>query len=456
MEIEGRRLQRHWLVTPLRMTLLLLAIFYGIACFAIITGAPSYAPVSLGTAIVQAGSLPLILAAFFGFCGILGGSLHSAGARALMDRAFGVEPLEDEHWIAKRVHDFAQQLDLPPPAVGVMDTANAYAVGVSVNDAAVVIGKPLIETLDSEELDAVIGHELGHIATGDMRRMQMAEGYQSMFVAFVGGVVVMTVNRVVRTRLGQFLGYMFARLTRQSLFLGTELMVKQLSRRREYYADAVGALLTSREAMVGALRKLHDLPAEKQATREYGHLMLRGGSFSHLLATHPSLHERVSAIETGSYITQVLARAGRVRNAPETPVEATAGTGPAVAEDATAAPQIAEEIAPPEPAPAEGMPAEPQVAEPALALAEVATIATPLAEDIARTPPIEFETPDVEQARGAREIRDWELQRAAAATSAALVLQGASLLFDLLMALWPLSLLAAAAIGFFTTLAWLS
>ena len=125
---------------------------------------------------------------------------------------------------------------------------------------------------------------------------------------FVGMTAVATVagtsmasNRQ-NAALGRMFGQLIGQLGRWILSLGGELMVKGLSRNREYYADAVGAALTSPAAMISALKKLHEIPAEAtEAEQNYGYLMFKG-EWGWLLATHPTLEQRVKALEDGSYI----------------------------------------------------------------------------------------------------------------------------------------------------------
>ena len=227
-----------------------------------------------------------------------------------MSKAFGVTYLEPDHGITERVHGLARQLDLPPPIVGIMSAANAFAVGSDPNDSAVVLGQPLISRLSDDELDAVIGHELGHIAYGDMQSMQRTMGYQRMFVGLTSLTVFLAFQLGARTRQGAYLGYLYGRLLRHTLFFLTELALKGLSRRREYYADAVGAILTSPQAMQGALNKIHTMGGEPvKEEKRFGHLMFRGRARGHPFATHPSLQERCRALQTEEYIRKTLRKA---------------------------------------------------------------------------------------------------------------------------------------------------
>jgi Zn-dependent protease with chaperone function len=142
----------------------------------------------------------LAIAVVIGVIGLLCGLNYTSSAQAKAAEDFGPSILPCDHWLSQRVGVLAERLSLPRPAVGAMTTCNAYAVGKDPDHAAVVLGQPLIQALASEELDAVIGHELGHIASGDMQKMQMAVGFQSVFKFIfnaVGEILATTLCRMV-------------------------------------------------------------------------------------------------------------------------------------------------------------------------------------------------------------------------------------------------------------------
>jgi len=238
------------------------------------------------------------------------GYRFNSSAAATIGGEFNIRQLDDNHPLTQRVHHFAKKLDLPLPTVAVTDVVNAFAVGSSMNKAMVVLGVPLARHLSPEELDAVIGHELGHIVSGDMRQMQFAEGYQRMFgevFHFTGRLVGQMGASMASSRssaaLGQMMGNTVAFLGRALLNLGGEVMVKGLSRSREYYADAIGASLTSPAAMAGALDKLSTLSAdETPAESEYSYMMFRGGSLRWIFSTHPAMEKRKAALEKRTHL----------------------------------------------------------------------------------------------------------------------------------------------------------
>lgn len=244
------------------------------------------APVGIGVG-VAAGSL------FGGFLavpiwGTVWGMVGLGRQRENAVREHDITLLNENDPLAQRVHALAAQLGLSTrPWVGVMPHNNAYAIGSSANNAMVVIGQPLIDNLTEAEVDAIIGHELGHIASNDMRRMGLARSFQNSLVWYLG--FSETVQRWGRWILTWF----------------SELLVLRLSRKREYWADAAGAALTSKEDMIAALEKLHKGPELSDFERNYARLMFRGIASGSLFSTHPTLEERKTALQRETYLRRI-------------------------------------------------------------------------------------------------------------------------------------------------------
>lgn len=197
--------------------------------------------------------------------------------------------------LAQRVHTLAGNLGLPvKPWVGVMPHNNAYAIGSNPKNALVVIGQPLINNLTENEVNAIIGHELGHVANNDMRRMGFARSFQNSLVWYLGFS-----NTI------QGWGRWF-------LTWASELFVLRLSRKREYWADAVGAVLTSKEAMISALEKLHNQPSLSDFEQANARLMFRGFASGSMFSTHPTLEQRKQALQKETYIKRLSALQGVV------------------------------------------------------------------------------------------------------------------------------------------------
>jgi heat shock protein HtpX len=248
------------------------------------------------------GGLPIIIGIVLSILAVMYGTGFVAKAKSQVGSLFGVQYLAADHWLTQRVGAKAAALGMRPPAVGVINVNNAFAIGTR-KDAAVVIGVPLAKALTSDELDAVIGHELGHILSNDMHRMQFAEGFQVMLGNVLGVITSVAVRIIARyDRSGAVIGNSLGILARRSVFVGSELVVKGISRSREFHADAIGASVTSPEAMIGALEKLHDLPTKPtRLETQYGYLMFRGARLGLLFSTHPPLQRRVAALRSGSH-----------------------------------------------------------------------------------------------------------------------------------------------------------
>jgi heat shock protein HtpX len=259
----------------------------------------------------------LWIAAFLAIGGLLLGIARNINAKLIVGQAFNVSYVSATHPIAQRVHALADRLDLPRPEVGIMAAANAYAVGENAQQAAVILGLPLIKGLQSDELDAVIGHELGHIASGDMNRMQMALGYQSFFDGIcrvIGFVFDLALSMAAHAgprhagavAIGSAISKLLVSLTQVTVFFVSSTCISAMSRRREFYADAVGAMLTTTDAMQRALTKLYHLgEASQDSERAHQALMIRGAWLSDLWSTHPMLNARIEALAGKTYIVRL-------------------------------------------------------------------------------------------------------------------------------------------------------
>lgn len=243
-------------------------------------------PVGIGFG-VAAGS------AFGGFLavplwGTVWGMIGLGRQRENAVKTHGITLVEGEHPLAQRTYALSQRLGLKTkPWVGIMLHANAYAIGKDADNALVVVGQPLIDSLTEAEVDAIIGHELGHVVNNDMRRMGLARSFQNSLVWYL---------RFSAT---------LQRWVRWILTWASEFMILGLSRKREFHADAVGAALTSKEAMISALERVHDVPSLSEFETEHARLMFRGISLGTLLSTHPTLEDRCLALREELFIRQL-------------------------------------------------------------------------------------------------------------------------------------------------------
>jgi len=278
----------------------------GLVCgswFGLAWGALISLPVGVGFGVAAGSILGGFVAVplwgtFWGLVG-LGRQRHDALGQ------LGIRLLPDDDEVTQRVHAMAGRLGLKArPWVGIMPYTNAYAIGSDPNNALVVIGGPLLDTLSKAEIDAIIGHELGHVANNDMRRMGLARSFQNALVWYLG------------------FSNTLQRFGRWSLTWLSELYMLRLSRNREYWADAIGAALTSKEAMISALERLHQMPDLSSFERQNARLMFRGRT-SALLSTHPTLEERRAALQQETHLPRI-----PVTQASQPPAQATAKTLP--------------------------------------------------------------------------------------------------------------------------------
>ena len=248
----------------------------------------------------------LVMSAVIGF----GGSFISlAMSKFMAKRAMGVKIIEQpanstEQWLVSTVQRQAQQAGIGMPEVGIFEAAepNAFATGMSRNNALVAVSTGLMRNMSSDEVEAVLGHEVSHVSNGDMVTMGLIQGVINTFVIFASRVIGHVVDRVVfKTERGYGPAYFIVSIVAQ-IFLSilASIIVMWFSRRREYRADAGGASLAGRGKMIGALQALqrqqnpHDLPGEFAAFGISGGL---GDGIKKLFMTHPPLQERIAALQ---------------------------------------------------------------------------------------------------------------------------------------------------------------
>jgi heat shock protein HtpX len=248
----------------------------------------------------------LVMSAVIGF----GGSFISlALSKFMAKRAMGVQLIEEprnnaERWLVDTVRRQAEEAGIGMPDVGVFQSPdpNAFATGMSRNNALVAVSTGLLQTMRPEEVEAVLGHEVAHVANGDMITMGLLQGVVNTFVIFLSRVIGHVVDRVVfRTERGYGPAYFITSIVAQ-VFLSilASTIVMWFSRRREFRADEGGARLASRQQMIGALKALQrtqepqDLPGEFAAFGISGRF---AGGLKKLFLSHPPLEERIAALE---------------------------------------------------------------------------------------------------------------------------------------------------------------
>lgn len=207
----------------------------------------------------------------------------------------------DEAWIVDTVARFAKKAGIGMPEVGIFEgDPNAFATGANKNNALVAVSTGLLHNMTREEVEAVIGHEVAHIANGDMVTMTLIQGVVNTFVIFLSRVIGFAVDNFLNRgeeRRGPGAGYMITYLVLE-VFLGilASTIVAWYSRQREFRADAgSGDLMGQRQSMIQALRRLGGL----QAGELPNGLQSMGitGSIGKLFATHPPIEERIARLQ---------------------------------------------------------------------------------------------------------------------------------------------------------------
>ncbi|MGA2024425.1 MAG: protease HtpX [Steroidobacteraceae bacterium] len=254
----------------------------------------------------QGGSLTglLAFAAFFGFSGSL---ISLAMSKWLAKRSMGVRVIEtpnspSERWLLDTVGGLARRAGLAMPEVGVFESAqpNAFATGPRRNNALVAVSSGLLATMNHDEIEAVLGHEMTHVVNGDMVTLALLQGVVNTFVLFLSRIIGNIVDRSVsRDSDGRGAAYFVTVLFTQAV-LGVlaSVIVMWFSRRREFRADAGGARLAGRDKMIAALQSLeraHDEPLPAQLSA-FGIAGGEASGWGRLFMSHPPLEERIAAL----------------------------------------------------------------------------------------------------------------------------------------------------------------
>jgi heat shock protein HtpX len=247
----------------------------------------------------------LVFASVVGFTGAIFSLLiskpmakWSTGARVIT----GTEGAQ-EQWIVAAVRRYAEKAGIGMPEVAIFEGApNAFATGAFKNSSLVAVSSGLLESMSREEVEAVIGHEISHVANGDMVTLTLIQGIVNTFVIFLARVVGYFVDKTIfRTERGVGPGYMITVFVCEIVFgIAASLIVAWFSRQREFRADAGSAALGgSPRPMIGALRRLGGLEAQPlpQALQAFG-IAEGGNRFLHLFASHPPIEERIAALES--------------------------------------------------------------------------------------------------------------------------------------------------------------
>jgi heat shock protein HtpX len=250
----------------------------------------------------------LVMAAVIGFSGSF---ISLALSKFMAKRSMGVAVIAQpqnrtEQWLVDTVRRQAEEAGIGMPEVGIFQSpdANAFATGMRRDAALVAVSTGLLQNMKAEEVEAVLGHEVTHVANGDMVTMALLQGVVNTFVIFLSRAIGHVVDRVVfKTERGYGPAYYITSIVTQ-IFLSilASMIVMWFSRRREFRADAGGASLAGRHKMIGALQALQrahqprDLPG---AFASFGISGGMAGGLKRLFMSHPPLEERIAALESG-------------------------------------------------------------------------------------------------------------------------------------------------------------
>jgi heat shock protein HtpX len=209
-----------------------------------------------------------------------------------------------ESWLVSTVHRQADAAGIRRPEVAIYDSpdVNAFATGPTRNNALVAVSTGLLSRLSEREVEAVLGHEVSHVANGDMVTLTLLQGVVNTFVIFLSRIVGFVVDRVLlRNERGTGPGFFLASLVAQILLgILASMIVMWFSRQREFRADAGGAKLAGRDSMIRALQGLQrsTQPAHlPEAMRAFGISGGRMRGLGRLFMSHPPLEERIAALQ---------------------------------------------------------------------------------------------------------------------------------------------------------------
>jgi heat shock protein HtpX len=245
----------------------------------------------------------LVFAAVIGF----GGSLISlAISKWTAKRMTGAQVIErprnaTEQWLVATVERQAQKAGIGMPEVAIFDSPdpNAFATGWNKNDALVAVSTGLLHHMNEDEVEAVLGHEISHVANGDMVTLALIQGVVNTFVIFLSRVIGHLVDRVVfKTERGHGPAFWITSIVAE-VILGilASMIVAWFSRQREYRADAGGAGLAGNQKMISALERLKSYSGESHLPDQMAAFGISGTTIAGLFRSHPPLDQRIDALK---------------------------------------------------------------------------------------------------------------------------------------------------------------
>ena len=244
----------------------------------------------------------LVIASILGFGGAFISLAISKWSAKFMTGARVIDVPRDltERWLVDTVARQAKAAGIGMPEVAIYDSpdVNAFATGMNRDNALVAVSTGLLQRMSRDEAEAVLGHEVSHIANGDMVTLTLIQGVVNTFVFFFARVVGYLVDKVVLKNEREYgVGYFVATFVAE-MVLGilATIIVMWFSRQREFRADAGGARLAGREKMIAALERLKSVHEESALPAQMKAFGIRGGGAMRLFLSHPPLEERIAAL----------------------------------------------------------------------------------------------------------------------------------------------------------------
>jgi heat shock protein HtpX len=257
------------------------------------------------------GQDPVGLLAFAAILGFGGSLISLAMSKFIAKRSTGARVITqpanaEEAWLVSTVRRLATQAGIGMPEVAIYDApdVNAFATGARRDSALVAVSTGLLRQMSKDEVEAVLGHEVAHVANGDMVTLTLIQGVVNTFVIFLSRIIGRFVDQVVfKSERGHGPGFFITVMIAQ-LVLGifASMIVAWFSRQREFRADAGGASLAGRQKMISALEGLqraHEPAVLPDGLKAFG-ISGGAGRFGRLFMTHPPLPERIAALRSGA------------------------------------------------------------------------------------------------------------------------------------------------------------
>ena len=251
----------------------------------------------------------LIICAVFGFSGSL---ISLFMSKMMAKMGTGTQLIEQprnetEAWLLQTVEELSQKAGIKMPEVGIFPSmeSNAFATGWNKNDALVAVSAGLLQRMNPEEVRAVLAHEIGHVANGDMVTLAMIQGVVNTFVMFVTRCVVYAIDQFTADEEGEgglgWVAELVLTIVLDIIFgILASGIVAWFSRRREFKADQACAELADRQAMISALQRLKaEYEGASGLQGSMTALGISGGKMSAFFASHPPLDDRIAALQQG-------------------------------------------------------------------------------------------------------------------------------------------------------------